>query len=85
MCLCVDDAEGKILAVCLSVNVKQITAVSSHHTDLSLFAGAGGADEHLQLDSELLVLSEDLVKLLHEVLGLSGVWQVLCRHRHQLE
>lgn len=53
---------------------------SSHHTDLRLFAGAGRADEHLQLDSELLVLSQNLVELLHEVLGLSSVWQVLCEH-----
>ena len=51
---------------------------SSHHTDLSLFAGARRADEHLQLNSELLVLTQNLVELLHEVLGLSSIWQVLC-------
>lgn len=53
---------------------------SSHHTDLSLFAGAGWADEHLQLNSELLVLTQNLVELLHEVLGLSSIWQILCEH-----
>lgn len=59
-------------------------SVSSHHTDLSLFAGTGRADEHLQLDSELLVLTENLVELLHEVLGLSSVWQILCKHKAEL-
>lgn len=59
-------------------------SVSSHHTDLSLFAGAGRTDEHLQLDSELLVLTKNLVELLHEVLGLSCIWQVLCKHQAEL-
>lgn len=59
-------------------------SVSSHHTDLSLFAGAGRADEHLQLDSELLVLTKNLVELLHEVLSLSCVWQVLWKHTGDL-
>lgn len=58
---------------------------SSHHTDLGLFAGACRADEHLQLDSELLVFTQNLVELLHKVLGLSGVWEVLCKHRDELK
>lgn len=59
-------------------------SVSSHHTDLSLLAGAGGADEHLQLNSELLILTKNLVELLHEVLGFSSIWQILCKHKGQL-
>lgn len=55
---------------------------STHHTDLSLFAGASWADEHLQLDSELLILTENLVELLHEVLRLSSIWQILCEHKY---
>lgn len=58
--------------------------MSSHHTDLSLFTGAGRADEHLQLDPELLVLSENLVELLHEVLGFTSVWKILCKHKEEL-
>lgn len=57
--------------------------VSSHHTDLGLFTGAGRTDECLQLDPELLVLPENLVELLHEVLGLSCIWQVLWKHQKQ--
>lgn len=49
----------------------------SHHTDLSLFAGAGGADEHLQLDSELFVFPKNLVEFLHKILSLSCIRQVL--------
>ena len=56
---------------------------SSHHTDLGLFAGAGGADKHVQLRSELLVLSQNLVELLHEVLGLSSIWQILCEQKEE--
>ena len=48
-----------------------------HHTDLGLLAGAGGADESVQLDAQLLVLPQHLVEPLHEVLGLAGVRQVL--------
>lgn len=53
------------------------TMYSSHHTDLRLFAGACRADEHLQLDSELLIFAQNLIELLHEVLGFSSVWQIL--------
>lgn len=56
---------------------------TSHHTDLGLFAGAGWTDEHLQLDSELLVLTKNLIKLLHKVLCFSSIWQVLWKHQIQ--
>ena len=48
-----------------------------HHTDLGLLAGAGGADECVQLDAQLLVLAQHLVEPLHEVLGLARVREVL--------
>lgn len=54
--------------------------VSPHHTNLSLFAGAGGTDEHLKLDSELLILTKNLIELLHEVLRLPSVRQILWKH-----
>ncbi|TNN69383.1 hypothetical protein EYF80_020384 [Liparis tanakae] len=44
---------------------------------LRLFAGACRADEHLQLDSELLIFAQNLIELLHEVLGFSSIWQIL--------
>lgn len=54
----------------------------THHADLGLLAGAGGADELLQLGAELLVLAQHLVELLHEVLRLALVRKVLCEERH---
>lgn len=59
-----------------------MSSLSPHHTDLSLFTGAGRTDEHLQLDSQLFILSEDLIELLHKVLRLSSIWQVLWKHHH---
>ena len=61
-----------------------MTVVSSHHTDLSLLARAGWTDEHLKLNSELLIFAKSLVELLHEILGLSCIWQVLCEHQAKL-
>lgn len=51
--------------------------MSSHHTNLSLFTGARRTDEHLQLNSELLILTEYLIELLHEVLSFPSIWEVL--------
>ena len=55
--------------------------VHTHHADFGLLAGAGGADELLQLRPELLVLPQHLVKLLHEVLCLALVRKVLCEEQ----
>ena len=54
--------------------------VDTHHTDFSLLAGAGGADQGFQLISDALVIVQDLCQLLHEVLSLARVWQVPYRH-----
>lgn len=55
--------------------------VNTHHTDFSLLAGAGGADQGFQLISDALVIIQDLSQLLYKVLSLARVWQVPCRQR----
>lgn len=54
--------------------------VITHHTDFSLLAGAGGADQGLQLISDPLVVIQDLRQFLHKVLRLARVWQIPYRH-----
>lgn len=50
--------------------------VDTDHTNFSLLAGAGGADQSFQLIPDTLIIIQDLSQLLHKVLGLAWVWQV---------
>jgi hypothetical protein len=54
----------------------------TYHTDFGLFAGAGRADQGLELVSDPLVLLQDLGQLLDKVLGLAGVRQIPYKHTH---
>lgn len=49
----------------------------THHTLFSLFARAGWADELLQLQTQLLIFTQNLIKLLHEVLSFPWVRKIL--------
>lgn len=58
----------------------------THHADFSLLAGAGGADQRLQLIPYPLVVLQDLSQLLHEVLSFARVWKVSYTHtKHALK